>query len=222
MEIAHLSPLWREHIASFLATDTGKTLSAFIQQEYAKKTIYPPYHALFRALEMVPFDTLRVVILGQDPYHGPGQAHGLAFSVPDEITPPPSLKNIFKEIHNDVGITKDMNNGNLEPWAQQGVLLLNSILTVVAQSPASHHNRGWETLTDTLIKTISEQHDHIVFMLWGNYARSKKSLIDTSRHLVLEAPHPSPFSAHSGFFGCKHFSQCNEYLKKYGKEEIQW
>jgi uracil-DNA glycosylase len=162
------------------------------------------------------------VILGQDPYHGAGQAQGLSFSVPTGMKLPPSLQNIYKEIEADTGVEKDFADGNLEAWAAQGVFLLNAILTVVAGSPASHQKHGWEEFTDTVIRKISDGNDNVVFMLWGKYAQSKKTLIDTDKHLVLEAPHPSPFSAHSGFFGCKHFSMCNEYLKKNGLREIIW
>jgi uracil-DNA glycosylase len=222
MDIAHLSLLWHQCITSFLTTDIGKALSVFIQQEYTHHTIYPPYSKIFHALERTSWENIHVVILGQDPYHGPGQAHGLAFSVPPGTPLPPSLKNIYKEIESDCGIAKDMTSGDLTSWAQQGVLLLNSILTVEAHKPASHHHCGWELCTDMIIQKISKEKERIVFMLWGKYAQSKKNLIDTKKHLVLEASHPSPFSAYRGFFGCKHFSQCNEYLTKYGKKEIGW
>jgi len=160
--------------------------------------------------------------LGQDPYYGPDQAHGLAFSVPENIPLPPSLKNIYKEIEADIKIKKDFTHGNLEPWAKQGVLLLNSILSVESGKPSSHRNIGWEDFTDHVIQKISDEHENIVFMLWGNYAQSKKKLIDEKRHLVLETSHPSPLSAYKGFLGCKHFSQCNDYLKKNKKKEVFW
>jgi uracil-DNA glycosylase len=197
-------------------------LTDFIRNEYITKKVFPKPQDIFKAFSLTPFSKVKVVILGQDPYHNDGQAHGLSFSVEDGVIVPPSLKNIYKEIEQDCGIKKDFSNGNLQGWAKQGVFLLNAILTVVAHTPASHQGKGWEAFTDTVIKTISDKHEHVVFMLWGNYARSKKQLIDTSKHLVLEAPHPSPFSAYSGFFGCKHFSKCNEYLEKYGKGVIQW
>lgn len=213
---------WKEAMKVFFETETFRTLSDFVRDEYLNKKIFPAPKDIFKAFELTPFSKVKVVILGQDPYHGDNQAHGLCFSVPEGVILPPSLKNIYKEIESDCTIKKDENNGDLTSWGEQGVLLLNAILTVVAHSPASHKGKGWEGFTDTVIKTISEKHDHVVFMLWGNYARSKKVLIDGSKHLVLESPHPSPFSVHSGFFGCKHFSQCNEYLKKNDKKEIMW
>ena len=192
-----------------------------LEDEYISKTIYPKPTDVFNAFNKTPFDKVKVVILGQDPYHGKGQAHGLSFSVPKGITAPPSLRNIFTELKNDIGkeIPQD---GDLTNWAEQGVLLLNAILTVVANSPASHHNMGWEDFTDTVIKTISDKKENIVFILWGAYAQKKKSLIDTQKHLVIESPHPSPFSADRGFFGSKPFSKTNEYLKSKGETEINW
>lgn len=213
---------WGEVLALFFQTDTFTSLSDFVRAEYVSKKVFPPAEDIFKAFSLTPFSQVRVVILGQDPYHGDGQAHGLSFSVPVGIPVPPSLKNIYKEIESDLQVKKDSTDGNLEPWAKQGVLLLNAVLSVIAGNPASHQGHGWEAFTDTVIKTISEKHDHIVFMLWGNFARSKKVLIDTNKHLVLEAPHPSPFSAHSGFLGCKHFSKCNMYLKAHNKPEIIW
>ena len=213
---------WKEVLKDFLETETFHTLTDFVRSEYKTKKVFPAQQNIFKAFELTPFSQVKVIILGQDPYHNNGQAHGLCFSVQDGVTVPPSLKNMYKEIESDLGIVKDKSKGNLENWGKQGVFLLNAILTVVAHTPASHKGKGWEEFTDTIIKTISEQHEHVVFMLWGNYARNKKSLIDTTRHLVLEAPHPSPFSVHSGFFGCKHFSKCNDYLKKYNKKEIIW
>jgi uracil-DNA glycosylase len=213
---------WKKELASFFETETFTVLTDFIRNEYITKKVFPKPQDIFKAFSLTPFSKVKVVILGQDPYHNDGQAHGLSFSVEDGVIVPPSLKNIYKEIEQDCGIKKDFSNGNLQGWAKQGVFLLNAILTVVAHTPASHQGKGWEAFTDTVIKTISDKHEHVVFMLWGNYARSKKQLIDTSKHLVLEAPHPSPFSAYSGFFGCKHFSKCNEYLEKYGKGVIQW
>ena len=213
---------WAEVLSDFFATQKFTELSDFIRQEYQNKTIYPKPENLFKAFWLTPFSKVRVVILGQDPYHDAGQAHGLCFSVPENITPPPSLKNIYKEIESDLGIKKDFKSGNLESWAKQGVFLLNAILTVIAHNPASHRNKGWEEFTDFVIKTISDKSDKVVFILWGNYARTKKSLIDTSKHLIIESPHPSPFSATSGFFNSKPFSKANKYLASHGLKEINW
>lgn len=213
---------WKEVLKDFLETDEFKKLNAVVRQEYKNKKVFPKLKDIFAAFEKTPFSKVRVVILGQDPYHNDGQAHGLSFSVPKDVALPPSLKNIYKEIESDLGVKKNFTDGNLEPWAEQGVFLLNAILSVEAHMPASHQKIGWEAFTDHVIKTISDKQEHLVFMLWGNFARSKKALIDTSKHLVLEAPHPSPFSAYTGFFGSKHFSVCNEYLKKHGKEGIRW
>ncbi|MDD2258029.1 MAG: uracil-DNA glycosylase [Patescibacteria group bacterium] len=218
----NIEPEWKKVLASYFASPGFKKVSDLIRQEYLSKTIYPRPENIFKAFWLTPFSQVKVVILGQDPYHGPHQAHGLCFSVPDSISPPPSLKNIFKEIEADLGRPALVNNGNLEPWAKQGVLLLNAILTVVANAPASHKNCGWEKFTDTVIKTLSKKRDHLVFILWGNYARSKKNLIDVSKHLIIEAPHPSPLSAYSGFFGSRPFSQTNNYLKKQHQKEIVW
>lgn len=222
MKEINMESSWQKVAQDFFDTDTWKKIAHTVRSLYQTKTIYPKPNDIFRAFWLTPFPKVRVVILGQDPYHGPGQAHGLAFSVPDNVALPPSLKNIYKEIENDTGMQKDFKKGNLESWAEQGVFLLNTILSVEANTPASHRDIGWEKFTDYVIQKISDDHKHIVFLLWGNYARSKKGLIDTQKHLVLESPHPSPFSAHSGFFGCKHFSQCNVYLKKHGKKEIFW
>ncbi len=213
---------WKRELTKFLETETCTTLTNFVQEEYKSKKIYPMQQDIFRAFTLTPFSKVKVVILGQDPYHNDGQAHGLSFSVPDGVTPQPSLKNIYKELESDCGVTKDFTSGNLDNWGRQGVFLLNAILTVVAHTPVSHQKKGWEKFTDTVIRTISDKHEHVVFILWGNYARSKRVLIDTSKHYVLEAPHPSPFSAYTGFFGCKHFSKCNEYLEKHGKEGVRW
>lgn len=217
-----LEPEWRNVLAEFLAEENFQSLADFIRREYQTKTVFPKPSDIFRAFKLTPFSKVKVVILGQDPYHNLGQAHGLCFSVPDGQRPPPSLQNIYKEIMADLGVKKDFNSGNLETWARQGVFLLNAILTVVAHTPASHRDRGWEDFTDQVIKVLSAKKENLVFLLWGNYARSKKNLIDTDRHLVLESPHPSPFSANSGFFGCRHFSQCNDYLKKHNQKEIEW
>lgn len=199
-------------------------MSNFVRGEYLNKDkkIFPEAKNVFKAFDLTPFSKVKVVILGQDPYHDDKQANGLCFSVPKGLILPPSLKNIYKEIESDLNIKKDFTDGALEKLAEQGVFLLNSILTVVAHTPASHRNKGWESFTDEIIKTLSDKKDNLVFMLWGNYAKSKKSLIDTDKHLVLEAPHPSPFSVYTGFFGCKHFSKCNQYLKKNKIGEIKW
>ncbi|PKN02727.1 uracil-DNA glycosylase [Candidatus Dojkabacteria bacterium HGW-Dojkabacteria-1] len=185
------------------------------------QTIYPSKELIFRALELTPFENIKVVILGQDPYHGEGEANGLAFSVNKGIKLPPSLRNIYKELESDLGI-KTPNHGDLTSWASQGVLLLNSVLTVEKDRPASHRNIGWEEYTDSIIREISEKKENIVFILWGKYAQSKKDLIDVRKHLVISSPHPSPFSANRGFFGSKPFSTTNTYLKSKGKKEIDW
>lgn len=217
-----IEPSWAEQLASYFDTAKFKSLSDFIRSEYLSKTVYPKPENIFKAFWLTPFSEVKVVILGQDPYHGAGQAHGLCFSVADGIKPPPSLVNIYKELEADLGVKKDFTSGNLEDWARQGVFLLNAILTVVASTPASHQKLGWEDFTDEVIKTISQRKEHVVFILWGNYARAKRVLIDQTKHLVIEAPHPSPFSAYSGFFGSKPFSQVNNYLKQQGESEIDW
>lgn len=222
MSSVAIEPEWKKVLSEHFNSDTFQAVTAFVKKEYQTKTVYPKPADIFKAFWMTPFSQVKVVILGQDPYHGKGQAHGLCFSVPEGVAVPPSLQNIYKEIEQDIGVSKDFRDGNLEGWGTQGVFLLNAILSVVAGSPASHQGKGWEDFTDTVIKTISEKHEHVVFMLWGNFARSKAALIDKAKHLVLEAPHPSPFSAHSGFFGCKHFSKCNAYLREHGKEEMRW
>ena len=217
-----IEPEWAEALQDVFAGEQFARTADFVRAEYLSKKIFPRPADVFKAFWLTPFSKVKVVILGQDPYHGDGQAHGLCFSVPQGVATPPSLQNIYKEIESDLGIKKDFSSGNLESWAEQGVFLLNAILTVVAHSPASHRNQGWENFTDEVIKVISDKREHVVFMLWGNYARSKKSLIDGQKHLVLEAPHPSPFSAYSGFFGCRHFSKCNEYLISHGQKGINW
>lgn len=213
---------WKQVLQPFFETETFQQLSEFIRSQYQTHTVYPQPVNIFKAFDLTPFSEVKVVILGQDPYHGAGQAEGLSFSVPTGIKVPPSLQNIYKEIEQEFGIKKDFSNGNLQPWAQQGVLLLNAILTVVANTPASHQRKGWEEFTNYVIQTISDQKEGVVFMLWGNFARSKKALIDGQKHYILEAPHPSPFSAHSGFFGCNHFKLCSEYLEKNGGQGIVW
>ncbi|MDF3054370.1 MAG: ung [Gammaproteobacteria bacterium] len=195
---------------------------AFVKEEQAKgKKIYPPSADIFNAFKYTPFEDLKVVILGQDPYHGEGQAHGLCFSVRPGITPPPSLKNIFLELHNDLGVPMP-SHGNLEKWAKQGVLLLNTVLTVEAGKPQSHANQGWETFTDHVISVINKEKEGVIFLLWGSPAQRKGSIIDAKRHYILKAPHPSPLSAHRGFLGCKHFSKTNALLREMGKKEIDW
>jgi len=212
---------WKQALQREFAASYWKPLSEFVKHEYATKKVFPPPKRIFNAFDLCPFDTVRVVIIGQDPYHGEGQAHGLCFSVPDGTRVPPSLQNVYKELQTDLGV--DMPRfGNLESWAIQGVLLLNATLTVRAREPGSHQNKGWELFTDAAIKTLSEQKEHLVFMLWGNYAKAKGVLVDRAKHLVLEAAHPSPYSAHNGFFGCKHFSKANRYLQEHGKEPIRW
>lgn len=214
---------WKKLLAEEFSKDYFKQLLTEVKADYLLNDppIYPPAKLIFNAFELCPFDRVKVVILGQDPYHGPGQAHGLSFSVQDGVKTPPSLQNIYKEIASD--LNKEIpESGNLEHWAKQGVLLLNATLTVKRSQPGSHQGKGWEAFTDSVIKKVSEEKEHVVFLLWGNFARSKASLIDSSKHLILEAPHPSPFSAHSGFFGCKHFSKTNEYLLKHSLPEINW
>ena len=197
-----------------------KKLGLFIKNEYKGKTIYPKYENVFNALRFTDYDDVKVVILGQDPYHGENEAHGLSFSVLEGVKRPPSLTNIFKELYNDLGIKRE--NNNLTDWANQGVLLLNSIMTVVKDNPLSHKNCGWEIFTDNIIKYLNLREKPVVFILWGSYARSKKELITNSRHYVIESAHPSPLSASRGFFGSKPFSKCNSFLEKNGMEKINW
>lgn len=196
-------------------------LKEFLVGERTQYTIYPPGSKIFAAFDLTPVNNVKVVILGQDPYHGPGQAHGLCFSVPDGVDLPPSLQNIFKELKSDLGIPIPR-NGNLQQWAAQGVLLLNATLTVRARQAGSHQNRGWEQFTDAAISRLSKERNHLVFLLWGNYAIAKEALIDTNKHLTLKSVHPSPLSASRGFFGNRHFSQTNEYLRAHGIGEIDW
>lgn len=216
-----IEPTWKAHLNDEFEKPYFTKLIDFVKQEYAAHTIYPPGNKIFYAFEATPFDNVEVVILGQDPYHGAGQAHGLAFSVNDGVTTPPSLYNIYKEIREDLGkpIPK---SGNLTRWAEQGVLLLNATLTVKANTAGSHQKKGWEEFTDAVIKNLSDEKEHLVFILWGAYAQKKGAIIDGSKHLVLKAAHPSPFAADKGFFGCKHFSQANAYLREHGKKEIDW
>lgn len=212
---------WFELLHEEFSKEYFKNLVNFIKEEKSRYKIYPPGSLIFNAFNTTPVNKIKVVILGQDPYHGEGQAHGLCFSVPLGIKPPPSLINIFKELNSDLGIAFPK-HGNLTSWAEQGVLLLNATLTVRANSPGSHQNKGWETFTDAVIKTLNDTKNNLVFILWGNYAKAKQNLINPEKHLILTAAHPSPFSANSGFFGCKHFSKTNEYLMKIGKEPINW
>ena len=213
---------WRRHMYEEFDKQYFVELTDFVRREYSQGECYPPGHLIFNAFNLCPFDKVKVVIIGQDPYHEPGQAHGLSFSVNDGIPFPPSLINIFKEISNDLGTPMPM-SGNLTRWAEQGVLLLNATLTVRAHQAASNQRRGWEKFTDAVIKALDAHRDHLVFILWGGYARSKAKLIDSSRHLVLQSVHPSPLSAnHGGWFGNHHFSRANAYLKEHGEDEIIW
>lgn len=212
---------WQEVLQTEFDKPYFENLVGFVKQEYASNTIFPPAGQIFNAFNTCPFNNVKVVILGQDPYHGPGQAHGLCFSVNDGIQFPPSLQNIFKEITADLGIPAPK-TGNLTRWAEQGVLLLNATLTVRASQAGSHQGRGWEEFTDAVIKTISEKAENVVFILWGSYAIKKKSLINAAKHCILTAPHPSPLSSYRGFFGCKHFSQTNTYLTSKGRTPIEW
>lgn len=212
---------WKSQLSEEFKKPYFDQLIGFVKSEYKAYTVYPPGKEIFRAFDKCDFSKTKVVIIGQDPYHGPGQANGLCFSVHEGIRVPPSLVNIFKEINADLGkpIPK---SGELERWAAQGVLLLNATLTVQASSPGSHQKKGWETFTDAVIKKISDEKQNVVFLLWGAYAQKKGEIIDRTKHLVLMSAHPSPFSAHSGFFGCKHFSKANAYLKSKGLKEIEW
>ena len=212
---------WQEVLQPEFDKPYFENLVGFVKQEYASRTIFPPAGQIFSAFNTCPFIDVKVVILGQDPYHGPGQAHGLCFSVNDGIQFPPSLQNIFKEITADLGIPAPK-TGNLTRWAEQGVLLLNATLTVRASQAGSHQGKGWEEFTDSVIKIISEKSENVVFILWGSYAIKKKALINASKHCILTAPHPSPLSSYRGFFGCKHFSQTNTYLTSKGKTPIEW
>lgn len=217
-----LHPSWLEPLGGEFALPYMADLKRFLLAEReAGKRIFPAGRNWFRALDLTPLDAVRVVILGQDPYHGEGQAHGLCFSVPDGVRPPPSLVNIFKELQSDLGI-RPSPHGFLEHWARQGVLLLNSVLTVEMGQAASHQNRGWERFTDAVIRIVNARPDPVVFMLWGSYAQKKAAFVDQDRHLVLKAPHPSPLSAHNGFFGCRHFSQANAFLEAHGRQPIDW
>lgn len=218
---AHIESTWRKILKDEFEKEYFKDLTTNVHEAYLINPIYPPSQYLFSAFNLCPFSKVKVVILGQDPYHGPNQAHGLSFSVPEGIKIPPSLRNIYKEIESDTG-KPIPGSGDLERWAKQGVLLLNATLTVQSGKAGSHQKLGWKQFTDAVIKKVSDEQEHVVFLLWGNFARAKRDLIDSKKHLILEAPHPSPLSAYNGFFGCKHFSKSNEYLNKHGQVEISW
>lgn len=216
-----LEPSWKKILEDQFSMPYFSTLSQFVHDEYSKQTIYPSPKNIFFALDTLPFDQVKVVILGQDPYHGPDQAHGLSFSVQDGVKIPPSLVNIYKELHSDLGIPpKD--TGNLSNWASQGVLLLNATLTVRAHQAGSHQNKGWEQFTDAVIHELANKRKNLVFILWGNYAQKKGDFINSSDHLIIKSPHPSPLSAHNGFFGSKPFSQTNNYLIEHNQSPINW
>ncbi len=212
---------WKELLYDEFQQEYFHNLKNFLVSEKKRYTVFPPGNLIFNAFNLTPFSDVKVVILGQDPYHGIGQAHGLCFSVPDGVAIPPSLQNIFKEISSDIGCSIPK-SGNLTNWGKQGVLLINATLSVRAHSAGSHQKKGWEIFTDKVIQLVSNHHNNIVFILWGNYARAKKNVINTDKHLVLEAAHPSPLSAYNGFFGCRHFSKCNNYLVENSKTAIEW
>lgn len=212
---------WRVQLAQAFNSENFLKLKEFLVAEKSKYTVYPKGTDIFNAFNLTPFDKVKAVILGQDPYHGAGQAHGLCFSVKDGIKIPPSLVNIFKELKNDIG-SEIPSSGNLTPWARQGVLLLNATLTVRAHQAGSHQHKGWEEFTDFAIKQLSEKKENLVFILWGRYAQQKEKLIDAGKHCILKAAHPSPFSANNGFFGCRHFSKTNQYLQSKGINPIDW
>ena len=220
MVLVMINKVWDKVLEEEFKSDYFKKLGVFVKSEYKSKTIYPEYERIFDAFRYTDYDKVKVVILGQDPYHGEGEAHGLSFSVREGIKMPPSLRNIFKELESDIGVKR--NQTDLTDWAKQGVLLLNSIMTVVKDTPLSHKDRGWEIFTDNVIKKLGKREEPMVFILWGSYARSKKSLIENSKHKIIECVHPSPLSANRGFFGSKPFSNTNEFLKANGKEEIKW
>jgi uracil-DNA glycosylase len=217
-----IEPSWKMHLKSEFEKPYFKELTSYIRDRYQYAIVYPSPQSIFRAFELCPFDNVEVVILGQDPYHGPKQANGLCFAVSEGINLPPSLQNIFKEIESDLGEKLVHRTGDLERWAKQGVLLLNATLTVEAHQAGSHQGKGWEQFTDAAIKALSDDRNHLVFILWGNYAKAKGAHIDRTKHLVIESAHPSPFSAYNGFFGSKPFSKANEYLASQGKKPIDW
>jgi uracil-DNA glycosylase len=213
---------WKKVLEKEFGQDYFKNLTDFVREECKKNTVYPPPQFIFHAFELTPFNKVKVVILGQDPYHEEKQANGLAFSVNDGVAIPPSLINIYKEVESDMGVKTKNKRGNLESWAKQGVLMLNATLTVRAHMAGSHQNKGWERFTDAVVKILSEQKENLVFILWGSYAQKKGSVIDENKHLVIRSPHPSPLSAYGGFFGSKPFSQVNSYLIFTGKDPIEW
>lgn len=217
-----IEPSWKRALEGEFNKEYFVKLADFVKSEYQTSTVYPPAKFIFRAFELTPFDAVKVVILGQDPYHGRGQANGLCFAVGSGVALPPSLQNIYKEIESDLGEIPHSPSGDLEAWAKQGVLLLNATLTVKEGSPGSHQNIGWEQFTDAVVKVLSQQKENLVFILWGAYAQKKGAVIDPTKHLVIKSPHPSPFSAYSGFFGSRPFSQCNEYLFSHGELPIAW
>lgn len=220
MSDVNIHPSWKARLSDEFEKQYFQSLSQEIRQEYMTQTVYPPPKDIFRAFDMCPFDEVKVVIIGQDPYHGPKQANGLCFAVHDGIAIPPSLKNIFKEIEQDLGV-KPYNSGDLSRWAEQGVLMLNSVLTVRARQAASHKGKGWEQFTDAVVEKLNAEREGIVYLLWGRYAQDKGAVVDREKNLVLTSAHPSPFSA-TKFFGNRHFSRCNEYLEANGKESIDW
>lgn len=219
--MVHLGNDWDTVLAEEFASEYYQKIRYWLKKEYAEQTIFPPMEDIFNALRYTPYHSVKAVLLGQDPYHGPGQAHGLCFSVQPGATPPPSLKNIFQEIQDDLGFPPPA-NGTLTKWAEQGVLLLNTVLTVRRGQANSHKNIGWTTFTDAVIRKLNEREQPIVFLLWGGNARSKKKFITNPNHLILETVHPSPLSAYNGFFGCKHFSKCNDFLTAHGETPIDW
>lgn len=219
--MVHLGGGWDEKLAPLFSDERYKKIREFLKQEYSSRTIYPDMYDLYNCFRFTPFDELKVVLLGQDPYHEPNQAHGLCFSVQEGVKNPPSLENIFKELSDDIGVEKPK-SGNLTKWAKEGVLLMNTSLTVREHYANSHSKCGWSWFTDSVIKIISEEKENVVFILWGGNARSKKALIDTRKHLILECAHPSPLSAYNGFFGCRHFSKTNDYLIAHGKTPVDW
>lgn len=217
----HLPGTWQELLGGEIEQPYFQKLTHFVDEERQKDVIYPPEPEVFSALELTPYENVRVLLLGQDPYHDKNQAHGLCFSVRPGIKPPPSLVNMYKELRSDIGCTIP-NNGYLTPWAKRGVLMLNAVLTVRAHTPNSHKNHGWEKFTDAVIRHVNEKEQRVVFILWGAYAQKKRALIDTSRHSIVESAHPSPLSAHNGFFGSKPFSAVNQALREAGEPEIDW
>jgi uracil-DNA glycosylase len=221
MNISYLESSWKELLSDEFQKEYFLRLVDFLELEYEQHLVYPPFNRVFEAFKLTPVEDVKVVILGQDPYHGEGQAHGLSFSVPSGMKAPPSLRNIFKELSSDLGEGIPLNN-SLEQWAEQGVLMLNSTLTVRAKSPGSHQNKGWEEFTDTVIRKLSKKKENLVFVLWGSYAKKKGAVIDSEKHLIIESSHPSPFSAHKGFLGSKVFSKINENLRNKGLNEISW